>query len=85
MPSAQSRALLRQQAQRILRANDIPFTTNNDGAHLIIPRPSGEFIDFWPGTNTWQLRGKQTFNGHPWKRMGLDTLIEFYKGERNGV
>lgn len=51
----------------------IPFTSHNNGAHLIVEGPEG-YIDFWPGTGRWNNRkGIAEF--------GLQTLLKYLKGD----
>lgn len=51
----------------------IPFTSHNNGAHLIVEGPEG-YIDFWPGTGRWNNRkGVAAF--------GLQTLLKYLKGD----
>lgn len=39
----------------LLRAANIPFESNNMGAHLVVT--AGSFVvDFWPGTGKWIAR-----------------------------
>ena len=61
----------RHQAQDRLKEEGIPFTTNNDGVHLMV-EGSDCFIDYWPGTGRWKSRkGYQGF--------GLVNLINYIK------
>ena len=65
------RAERRQQALDRLKEEGIPFTTNNDGVHLIVEGPDC-FIDYWPGTGRWKSRkGCHGF--------GLGNLINYIK------
>ena len=48
-----------QKIQKITQSlidHDVNFTVHNNGRHLIIHAPSGEIIDFWPGTERWLPR-----------------------------
>jgi len=45
----------RENAPELLQKAGIPFTTHNNGAHLILDTHLG-FIDFWPGTTKWKTR-----------------------------
>jgi hypothetical protein len=45
----------REQSARIFQEKQIPFTSHNLGAHLIVEGPSC-FIDYWPGTGKWISR-----------------------------
>jgi hypothetical protein len=49
------RASNRSQSADYLKQRGIPFTSHNDGAHLIVEGPAG-YIDFWPGTGRWKDR-----------------------------
>ena len=49
------RASNRNQSADYLKQRGIPFTSHNDGAHLIVEGPAG-YIDFWPGTGRWKDR-----------------------------
>ena len=55
-----ARTQRRENAPELLQKAGIPFTTHNNGAHLILDTPLG-FIDFWPGTTKWKTR---TFPAH---------------------
>lgn len=66
-----ARAKLRHQAQDRLKEEGIPFTTNNDGIHLIVEGPTC-FIDYWPGTGRWKSR--KGYHG-----FGLVKLINYIK------
>lgn len=53
--SQAKRANNRKQSADYLTKHDIVFTTNNNGAHLIVEGKEG-YIDFWPGTGRWTIR-----------------------------
>jgi hypothetical protein len=59
----------------LLKQNGIAFVSNNAGAHLFV---AGK-VDFWPATGLWKVRGR-THGG----RRGVQSLLKFLKGERNG-
>lgn len=59
------RAANRAGSAKVLEDNGIPFTSHNDGAHLLIDLEQF-VIDFWPGTGLWHVRslsGKQQGRG----------------------
>lgn len=63
----------RHAANRKLYANllnqaGVPFSTNNDGVHLIVDGGDSGKIDFWPGTGKWIARSGK--NG-----KGISTLL----------
>jgi len=59
----------RDSSAQYLRVREIPFTSHNNGAHLIIEGKTC-YIDFWPGTGKWNCRsGKKGF--------GLRNLVEY--------
>ena len=41
---------------QLLRENKVVFTEHNNGAHLIVEGLNG-YVDFWPGTGKWKVRG----------------------------
>ena len=57
-------------AKECLRSNEIPFIEYNNGVHLAVEGP-GHYIDFWPTTGTWIIRGRKT------KQFGLYKLKEY--------
>ena len=59
----------RESAPEQLAAAKIPFTSHNNGAHLILDTHLG-FVDFWPGTTKWKVRTFPEHNGH-----GLSKLL----------
>jgi len=59
----------RKMGAKFLADKDIPFTTNNGGAHLIV-EGNECFIDYWPGTGKWISR-----NGK--KGFGVKNLIRY--------
>lgn len=64
-----ARTQRRENAPELLQKAGIPFTTHNNGAHLILDTPLG-FIDFWPGTTKWKTRTFPTHDG-----FGITTLL----------
>jgi hypothetical protein len=54
-----------------LKREGIPFTTKNDGAHLVVDF-EGIVVDFWPGTGFWRSR-----NGT--EGRGIRRLMSFLK------
>lgn len=67
--SQDKRADNREQSAQYLTKRDIPFTSKNRGAHLIV-EGSDCYIDFWPGTGKWITRkGKKGF--------GVRNLVKF--------
>ena len=73
--SKKKRAQNREYAVKYLERNDIPFSSKNGGAHLIVEGPTC-FIDYWPGTGKWIPRDtkKQGF--------GLRGLIDHIRGTK---
>lgn len=49
------RKMNREDSARILIESGINFTSNNEGAHLIVQKDS-IIIDFWPGTGKYITR-----------------------------
>lgn len=60
----------RENAPELLQKAGIPFTTHNNGAHLILDTYLG-FVDFWPGTTKWKTR---TFPAH--EGFGITRLLD---------
>lgn len=50
----------------------LPFHSNNDGIHLVLLK-NEQFIDFWPSTGLWWIRGTRN------KRRGIQKLISYMK------
>ena len=70
------RAGNREHATRRLREAGIPFTSHNDGAHLIVM----EQFDLWPGTGKWKERGAEKYH------RGVGGLIARIRaGSREGT
>ena len=67
------RAIKRKSGPERLVKEGIPFDSNNDGAHLVVHR-QGYTIDYWPGTDRWNIRGGA-------KKFGLEALVKYVKGE----
>lgn len=68
-----ARAQRRENAPEQLEKADIPFTSHNEGAHLILDTHLG-FIDFWPGTTKWKSRTFPEHNGY-----GITKLLALIK------
>jgi len=68
------RASNREQSARTLTQFEVPFTTHNYGAHLII-KCGEQIIDFWPGTGKWIVRGGAD------GRRGVMHLVKFYQNK----
>ena len=67
------RADNRESSAQYLQKYDIPFTSHNFGAHLIVEGKEC-FIDFWPGTGKWISRsGKRGF--------GVKNLVAYITGK----
>jgi hypothetical protein len=67
------RAERRGTAPAALTAAGIPFTSSNEGAHLIVSTSRGS-VDFWPGTELWIPR----FSPRT-RRYGVESLIKWIK------
>ena len=65
------RAANRKSSTQILADAEIDFESKNGGAHLIVQTDSG-YVDFWPGTGLWQVRGGQ-------KGRGVNALLKYLK------
>ena len=63
------RASNRDTSAQLLRDAGISFESKNMGAHLIVKAPTG-FVDFWPGTGRWIVRGSSRAN------YGVKRLIQ---------
>ena len=50
----------------------ISFQSNNGGIHLVLLK-NEQFIDFWPSTGLWWIRGTSN------KRRGIQKLINYLK------
>jgi hypothetical protein len=55
---------------KILQQKNIPFVSNNGGIHLVLRRGE-QFIDYWPSTGLWWIRG----TSH--KRRGITRLLAY--------
>ena len=55
------RAANRSSSAALLAARCVPFTSHNDGAHLIVGDPPK--ADLWPGTGLWIIRGGRKGRG----------------------
>ncbi|WP_296256123.1 MULTISPECIES: hypothetical protein [unclassified Pseudomonas] len=40
-----------------LSKTGLPHKKHNNGFHVVLTLPDGRFIDVWPSTKKWQLRG----------------------------
>ncbi len=56
------RAANRESSAQVLTDAGVEFVTKNFGAHLIV-QTAIEYIDFWPGTGLWQVRGGRRGRG----------------------
>ena len=65
-------------AKECLRWNEIPFIEYNNGVHLAVEGPNC-YIDFWPTTGTWIVRGRSE------KHFGLYKLKEYILKNRKAV
>lgn len=70
--SQDRRARNREYAPGALEAAGLPFTSHNDGVHLIVD----ERYDFWPGTGKWVRRGSRDAPSG----RGIFNLIKHAKG-----
>lgn len=57
---------------RMLQDSGIEFVSHNAGVHLVLTKGE-QFIDYWPSTGLWLLRGKSN------KRRGIEKLIKYMK------
>jgi hypothetical protein len=72
--SKEKRENNRQGSTRMLEQYEIPFTSLNNGAHLLIQYQVPVLcIDFWPGTGLWRVRYTQP----EVKRRGVKNLIRY--------
>ncbi len=46
----------------MLVENDLFYTTNNDGIHLIVTNGRGATADFWPSTGKFNIRGQRDYH-----------------------
>lgn len=65
-------------AKECLRSNDIPFLEYNNGVHLAVEGPNC-YIDFWPTTGTWIVRGRSE------EHFGLYKLKEYILKNRKAI
>lgn len=75
--SREKRASNRENSAEYLTQREIPFTSKNQGAHLIVEGYNC-FIDFWPGTGKWHSRCGI-------KGFGVRNLVEFIKRNEGGL
>ena len=55
---------------KMLTQANIPFTAHNGGIHLVLRR-GDQFVDYWPSTGLWWIRGTSN------KRRGIARLLAF--------
>lgn len=67
--SKNQRATRRDEAPSKLDAAGLSYSSNNEGAHLIVMGEM-DIADFWPGTSRWKLRKGNT------KGFGIDKLTK---------
>jgi len=72
--SQDKRAGNRENSAAYLNGAAIPFTTHNNGAHLVVEGDTC-YIDFWPGTGKWITRDEPKKTG-----FGVRNLVNFIKG-----
>jgi hypothetical protein len=56
----------------MLTGAGLSFQSNNGGIHLVLLK-NEQFIDFWPSTGLWWIRGTSN------KRRGIQKLIKYMK------
>ena len=59
-----------------LEAMGIPFTSHNQGQHLVIKK-GAVIVDFYPSTETWKARGGE-------KQKGLNFLLQVLQDKVQG-
>lgn len=59
-----------------LEAMGIPFTSHNQGQHLVIKK-GAVIVDFYPSTETWKARGGE-------KKKGLNYLLKVLQDKVQG-
>lgn len=68
--SQKKRAANRADSAALLTRAGVPFTSHNNGAHLIVTiEATNRHIDFWPGTGLWMARRSEA------KGRGVKSLI----------
>ena len=67
------RAFNRKRSAKYLDIHKILFTSNNNGAHLIMDGHRG-YIDFWPGTGKWKSRIHPCLEGFGVKNLCKEIL-----------
>lgn len=72
----EKRADNRAQSAAVLSRSGIVFTSNNDGAHLVVLAGS-KTVDFWPGTGLWIVRGQETY-----RHRGVRKLVGYVEQQR---
>lgn len=68
--SQEKRAKNRENSADLLTKKEIPFIEHNGGAHLVVNH-KGKFIDFWPGTGKYIVRGSKT------KGRGIFNMLKY--------
>ena len=58
----------------ILIESKIPFSSKNNGYHLIVSFDGG-IVDFWPSTNIWSIR-----SGSANKKLIRKTMLNLFRG-----
>ena len=61
----------RRYSTKLLSSRKYKFKVVNEGYHLIIEEIHDKFIDFWPSTGLWKVRGTKKSN------RGIKSLIEY--------
>ena len=59
-----------------LEAMGIPFTSHNQGQHLVIKK-GAVVVDFYPSTETWKARGGE-------KQRGLNRMLRVLQDKVQG-
>lgn len=72
--SQEKREHNRKYSTKLLSSRRIKFKVVNKGYHLIILNDQEEnFIDFWPSTGLWKVRGTTE------RKRGIKSLLEYLK------
>lgn len=79
--SAERRASNRETSTGMLVGAKIPFTSHNNGAHLVVTCKD-RVIDFWPGTGLWRTRCKWP---NPIEGQGVKKLIKYVHARNKGA
>lgn len=67
------RATNREHAAQELKRKGVPFSSHNDGAHLVL-KIGQRTVDYWPGTGLWVVRGTRDDQ----RQRGLQRLLAFW-------